>query len=1093
MLGDFVRVTLGIKIGMRSATVPLLAVVLLLWTGAVASADDTTPLPVVPVQIGAHADYTRIVFDFPKLLAYHVTAAENDIKIVFDTKARAVIGTTKSPLIKKIAATPENDGTLKVDISLAAGSTFKHYRLHRKIVVDVLASSTAPKVSPAPPEKPIAESKEKKEATPAPAKPTVAAVAPTPLPTPATPTVPVAAAPVAAAPVAIAPVVTPQAPVKEVPHDITPALSEPSDMAAARLPEQTASAPPTWNLSVTKPETPSAPDIKPPLLPAARQTSGDEGTATITLSSLSPLRLAVFERLGALWIIEDSVTSTTSLPMITGPMAAFIQPPKILKFEKGIAYRYTFPKKFYPRVTKRSLSWDIALLAEPLPAPETSPDSGIKAQFDPVSGKASLMVPLKGAGEPIAFEDPEIGDTLYVVPTNFPQQSVRETRHLTELEIMPALTGVVIRPLKDGIAVHHIIPKRVVQKIDPMQTHDITGKVIAPQKDANVQQPDDLISITSPNGLSVTAAGRGISALVGTADEVSDNENTRLFDFPNWRRGGLKNFQENKQDIQDRIAATDAPEERAGLLMKLATLYFSNNFGQETLGILDLVLKENPEIDKNPNFIALRGAANAMSGHYKDALQDLSFPAIQQHPEVALWIGFAAAATEQWHMADRSFPKSNRLLLQYPDNIAIPFTVYMAESALRLGHTDIAEQLLASLDKSPEALEAQYHAAINYLKGEAFSQKGDQEQAATLWQSVADGLDRLYHTKATLSLTRLLLQQKKITLKDAIDRIDSLRFAWRGDGLEVEVLHTLGALKVQDNQILSGLEDMKQAADLADSILDDSAPIRDDMKHIFSDLFLADSTGTVKPLEVVSVYDEFSSLMPPAPPESGIAALNLADNLIRMDLLGRAAAVIEEQLRNGLPEEKVTALGTKLAAVYLLDSRPSQALAALKETERTGMTNKSREERTLLRARAQSQMNQTADAISTLSTLNSRNAQRLKADVLWRAGKWGEAAAVIEVLLPDPAKAISDEDAAFVVNAAVAWKLAGNLDKLKGIKSKYAAAMSAKKLAATFGVVTRDGGSSALADRDSLLKIAGEVDMFRGFLDNYKAGASPGS
>ncbi len=78
------------------------------------------------------------------------------------------------------------------------------------------------------------------------------------------------------------------------------------------------------------------------------------------------------------------------------------------------------------------------------------------------------------------------------------------------------------------------------------------------------------------------------------------------------------------------------------------------------------------------------------------------------------------------------------------------------------------------------------------------------------------------------------LQQKKITLKQAIDNVDSLRFAWRGDGLEVNILHTLGALKVQDGQILSGLEDMKQAADLADSLLDDSAPIqRGHETHIF--------------------------------------------------------------------------------------------------------------------------------------------------------------------------------------------------------------------------------------------------------------------
>ena len=111
------------------------------------------------------------------------------------------------------------------------------------------------------------------------------------------------------------------------------------------------------------------------------------------------------------------------------------------------------------------------------------------------------------------------------------------------------------------------------------------------------------------------------------------------------------------------------------------------------------------------------GAANAMSGHYKEALQDLSLPAIQQRPEASLWAGYAAAATEQWHMADRSFPKSNRLLLQYPDDIAIPFTIYMAESALHLGHTDMANRLLDSINKTTAGEDPRYESAIDYLRG----------------------------------------------------------------------------------------------------------------------------------------------------------------------------------------------------------------------------------------------------------------------------------------------------------------------------------------------------------------------------------------
>jgi tetratricopeptide (TPR) repeat protein len=1076
------------------------------------------------IKTGNHGTFARVAFECPQMTDYHIVAAGDILHVTLNTKAAAKIASEKTQQIKKITAAPQGDSLLKVDITTVAGASFKEFRFQNRIILDIYsavpikkAAVVKPQVKPAPPVKAAVKDVAPKK-LPATAPPEQKAAEQKPaeqkavekklvstMPIPIVPQKAVAPEKVAAVPVA--------------PVDTSPVLSDPEAIAAARLPGKPEAALPVWNLPITKPDggvqveqkTQAAPPA-PPVQP------GDEDrTATVTMSSLVPMRLAVFERFSTLWIVTDATGADATLPSVSGKMADFIAPAKILRFKQGTAYSYALPQKFFLNVTKQRLSWQVELLPNAPPPAEAFLSAELRVQFDRKTKEAMLVSYMKGAGNPLSFDDPEVGDRLYVVPTSKPHQAVQEDRHMTDIEIIPAATGLVIRPLKDGVNVQHIMLTDEVaappkEKIDEKSSGKTGEK--PPEKDnkdkaaATDAQPQDMhpqgenvVVITAPFGLSVTPGGGAITP-ISAPDDVAQDDSNRLFDFPNWRHGGVEKLSENRQKLQAKIAAAETPEERAGGLMDLAKLYFANNFGQETLGILDLVLIENPEMEKNPDFIALRGAASAMSGHYKDALQDLSMPAIQQHPEVNLWIGFAAAASEQWHMADRSFPKSNRLLLQYPDNVAIPFTIYMAESALHLGHTDTANQLLNSINRSADSLDPQYKAAVDYLRGIAFSQMGQPEKAIALWQPVADGLDRLYHAKASLSLTRLLLQQKKITNKEAIDRVDSLRFAWRGDGLEVNILHTLGALKAQDGQILSGLEDMKRAADLADSLNDDSAPVRDDMKHIFTDLFLSDTSGSkVKPLEMVSVYNEFSTLIPPGP-EAATAALNFADSLIRMDLLGKAAEIMEEQLKSGnLPEDKSAALGVKMTAVYLLDSKPKLALAALQETDRPDLSPRIHEERLLLKARAESQLGLTSEAITVLSTLNSKNAQRLKADVLWRAQKWDEAATATEALLPDltnplakpPVKPLSDEEASYVVNAAVAWKLAGNMDKLKEIKTKYDSAMAATKLASTFDVVTRDGGSSALGDRETMLRIAGEVDMFKGFLENYKAGLGSGS
>ena len=203
---------------------------------------------------------------------------------------------------------------------------------------------------------------------------------------------------------------------------------------------------------------------------------------------------------------------------------------------------------------------------------------------------------------------------------------------------------------------------------------------------------------------------------------------------------------------------------------------------------------------------------------------------------------------------------------------------------------------------------------------------------------------------------------------------------------------------------------------------------------------------------------------------------------------------MEAGLNSGhIAPDRVAALGTKLAAVYLLDGNPRNALAALARTSSASMTPKEKAERQLLKARALSQTGKLDEAIETLSGLESVDARKLKIDVFWRGQKWAEAAFEIERLLPHAPAKLDAEQARLVINMAVAYKLANNDEKLQEIKGRYTTAMKATDLDATFGVVTRKGGIASLSDRDTLLKMSGEVDMFKSFLESYKASAGKDS
>jgi tetratricopeptide (TPR) repeat protein len=961
---------------------PLLASAVFFLAAPQAFADS------VPVTLGAHPGYTRVVFTFPKLVAYKAAQTANGLVLTFDTPMTADIPGKMAGTVAGITATQPDAATLKVLVRTASPAQFKDFRLLRKVVVDVLPQDkpVAAVATPAPVAKPV---EEKAAVAPPPA------VVPKPAP-PVTMPVPVVAKKDIAPPPAAAPV--------------SPVAAE----------------------EIAIPDTPTK----------------------ITLSAMEPVKLAVFSRFGTLWIVTDS-TGGGFTPTMDGPLQGMLGAPKFFKFEQGSAWRYTMPPKANIVVKRRDLAWDISI--HPHPQGRISPTETY-VEFDNASGKGKLMAQLRGAGAVMSFEDPASGDLLYVVPTAQENARVSTPRRLADLEILPAEMGYVLRPLRDDLKVNRV---------------------------------GDYVLAATPGGITAT---QGAVGSVEAMEDAEDDGTRRIFDFPNWRQGGLKQLNKNRHAIEDALATAKTPEDRQSLLMRLAFLYFANNFGQETLGVLRMIEAENEGNLKNPSYLALKGAASAMAGQYSDAIRYLSDPIIQQHPEVSLWSGYASAASEQWRAANRAFPKTNALLLKYPDNIAIPITLYMAESALRLGQTDSANALLDSVDSASEDFSNQFSAAIRYLRGEAFRQQGDNASAERLWGPVAEGIDRLYHTKASLALTNLQLQEKKITAKDAIDKLDSLRFAWRGDGLEVQILQNLGELKAQSGQFLSGLEDLKYAAGLADTMQDDSGPIRDSIQRILSDLFLGERVQKISPLEAISVYTEFGALLPEGAAKAE-ASLHFADYLVRMDLLDKAAKIFDDALKTGsVPEDRVSAIGARLAAVDIIDGRPADAIAALDSTERASDTDaKRREDRALLRARALSRLQKTEDAIIILSAINSPDAKKLKADILWRAQSWNAAAVAMAGLLPETLPETLDaETAQIILNMAVARKLGGDAAELDALAQRYGAAMKGSPLASAFNVVTREGGLVTLSDRETILKMAGEVDMFKGFLDTYKSKSEAG-
>jgi hypothetical protein len=120
---------------------------------------------------------------------------------------------------------------------------------------------------------------------------------------------------------------------------------------------------------------------------------------------------------------------------------------------------------------------------------------------------------------------------------------------------------------------------------------------------------------------------------------------------------------------------------------------------------------------------------------------------------------------------------------------------------------------------------------------------------------------------------------------------------------------------------------------------------------------------------------------------------------------------------------------------------------------------------------------------------------KLRADIAWHAGYWDEAAQALENVIIDRnislTRPLNEADTAVILQRAVALNLANDRVGLAAVREQFLDAMAQTDKAKVFEVVTRPRQSAALADRNTLLGIVSEVDLFKDFLDTYRSEPAP--
>jgi len=950
--------------------------------------------PKIGVRKGEHPTYTRIVFDWPRKVAYQLGDYQAQAVVNFDEPARYNVSAVNRDPDTLVRGLYQNGNAVVIDV--ASGSRIKHFYAGTKLVVDVYRDQLA--------QKPNAPAQEEKVAAVEPAK-----VVPAP-------TVPIKTEPKAE------PKVAAVVDEKEPP---APKASPVAKVSAAKVIDE------PKEVAAVEPE------------PEPTNASGLAGAFSMRFDFSEPVAAAAFRRAGAVWLVFDKQTKQ-DLQGLKNWAGEGLQKIEQIDVSRATVLRIETAPGFNPRPKREGLSWIFEFAKLPLLALQ---EVNVEAQPHSAAG-ARLFMPVQEGGLAVPIQDPIIGDNLIVVPVIPLGHGINTPRNYPQFNILASAQGVVYKPLSD---------------------------------DLRVRTLKSGIELTSASSLKLSDTGKKAvaSAKMGGLRGVS-----RMFDFDRWKVGPLEEFRGNKREMEKSVAGLKGPRRELARL-NLARFYLSHSMGPEALGVLKVMAKSDPDRASDPEFKALRGVANFALGRLKEAEKDFDDEAVLAKDEGAFWFAAIKSAKGDFQANSLDLKRLAGVIRPYPPRLKFPMAAILTESALSVGDVRQAESYLEVLEA--EGLSERQTDEVKYLRGRTKEISGDQDGAVVIYEEVEKGEHRPSRAKAALAKAELLHKSEKYSDRELIEALEGLRFAWRGDDFEFNLLRRLGDMYVKIGNYRDGLRTLRQAATYFRKH-SKAESVTQEMIRIFEELYLAGKADELPPVTAIALYDEFRELTPAG--EKGDEMIRkLADRLAAVDLLREAAELLENQVQFRLSGMKKAQVGTRLALVYLAAGNPKRAIRALKKSKQRDMPEDRVVIRRHLEARALIDMGKEDKAITLLEEDETEDADLLRSEIYWAASDWRNASSVLKRLAiakgAKSNKPLDETQARIVLNLAVAYTLGANERGVARVRTDYGTAMEQTSLRDAFKLIAARENAGMLDPR-TITQLVKPAENFTSFMTRYK-------
>ena len=738
------------------------------------------------------------------------------------------------------------------------------------------------------------------------------------------------------------------------------------------------------------------------------------------------------------------------------------------------------------RQPKGSYRWNILLSPRRMPA---SLEAKVESQNDG-DKHDYLLVDIFDTGAPLRFYDPRIGDLTMVFASHDEGRGVSNPKSFPGLEILATQQGVVIVSQRDDV------------KADPTR---VGLKISAPQGLAVSQNLPTLTPASAP-------------IKTATTSDI-------LFPYDAWYVAPQDYLKVRAERL--RAIANATPSAKPDALYAMVTLALGQGFASEALGYLDLIRLQFPDYYAVQRLSLLRAASNLLLTRPKEAAADAAAPELEGLEEAKLWreaIGLyfpvapvaAPTTTTPAQGVDDNAVNQGTLsnvgadATQVPDALATivgtaaPFdylqynTNYIrfypprirqhlaqmaAEYYLKAGDDDKALAVYDTLNRDGILKPIQNYAELTL--GKIAANKSQVKQALEILERLAQQHDdRFVQAQASYETIMLRYKNELASAQETTEALERLRLRWRGDWFERKLLSELTRLYTdtkQYDQVLRTLKYTLQAFP-ADA---DSLTLTGDMSELFADMFLGGLADDMPPLKSLALFYEFRELTPIG--ERGDAIIQrLADRLAAVDLLSRAAQLLDHQVKFRVGGEQRARVGARLALLYLLNQEPQRALDALQTTNFGGAPIDLQRERQQLMAKALSNLGKHEEALAMLYADPTRPGGLLRLDILWAMQDWpnivnqSEDVLAARANLTDP---LTPEETQVLLKLALAYSFEGDYTQLGYLRDYYMNLVPDSPMKEIFSFITND---TSPLDAEDFNLVTKQIQNTEGFLSLFK-------